>query len=69
MLENWRTRLQGLLEEEPLWFAPLDYFDKEKGFELKPEVSEKNATAEFGLNVGIHLGKRLPSTTQIKAGV
>lgn len=68
MLENWRTRLQGLLEEEPLSFAPLDYFDEEKGFELKPEISEKNAATEFGLNVGIHLGKRLP-LNQKRAGV
>lgn len=69
MLENWRARLQGLLEEEPLSFAPLEYFDKEKGFELKPEVFEKNATIEFGIDVGIHLGKKLPPNKQMKAGV
>lgn len=68
MLEDWRARLQGLLAEEPLSFAPLDHFDKEKGFELKPEVSEKNAANEFGLNVGIHLGKRVPPN-QMKCGV
>uniref|UniRef100_A0A3Q4BNA0 Flavodoxin-like fold domain-containing protein n=1 Tax=Mola mola TaxID=94237 RepID=A0A3Q4BNA0_MOLML len=69
MLEGWRTRLQGLLGEEPLSFTPLDCFDKEKGFQLKPEVCEKHATKEFGLAVGIHLGKPLPPNNQMKAGV
>lgn len=69
MLANWRMRLQGLLGEEPLSFTPVECFDKEKGFELKPEVSEKQATTEFGLTVGIHLGKRLPPNNQMKAGV
>lgn len=68
MLEKWRVRLQGLLSEEPLSFTPLDCFDEEKGYVLKPEVSEKQAGAEFGLTVGIHLNKRLP-LTQMKAGV
>ncbi|XP_051259954.1 ribosyldihydronicotinamide dehydrogenase [quinone]-like [Dicentrarchus labrax] len=69
MLEGWRTRLQGLLGEEPLSFTPLDCFDGEKGFQLKPEVCEKHATKEFGLTVGIHLGKPLPPNNQMKAGV
>ncbi|XP_044222815.1 ribosyldihydronicotinamide dehydrogenase [quinone]-like isoform X1 [Thunnus albacares] len=69
MLEVWRTRLQGLLGEEPLSFTPMDYFDGEKGFQLKPEVHEKHANKEFGLTVGIHLGKRLPPNNQMKAGV
>ncbi|XP_041806990.1 ribosyldihydronicotinamide dehydrogenase [quinone]-like [Chelmon rostratus] len=69
MLEGWRTRLQGLLGEEPLSFTPMDCFDKEKGFQLKPEVCEKHATKEFGLTVGIHLGKPLPPNSQMKAGV
>ncbi|XP_070694474.1 ribosyldihydronicotinamide dehydrogenase [quinone]-like [Pempheris klunzingeri] len=69
MLESWRTRLQGLLGEEPLSFTPLDCFDREKGFQLKPEVCEKHATKEFGLTVGIHLGKPLPPNNQMKAGV
>ncbi|XP_072252901.1 ribosyldihydronicotinamide dehydrogenase [quinone]-like [Leuresthes tenuis] len=67
MLEGWRTRLQGLLEEKPLSFIPLDSFD-EKGFQLKPDVHEKHASKEFGLTVGIHLGKRLPPHSQMKAG-
>lgn len=69
MLEGWRTRLQGLLGEEPLSFTPLDCFDGERGFQLKPEVHEKHATKEFGLTVGIHLGKPLPPNNQMKAGV
>ena len=69
MLEGWRARLQGLLGEEPLSFTPLDCFDQEKGFQLKPEVCEKHAAKEFGLTVGIHLGKPLPPNNQMKAGV
>ncbi|XP_016524051.1 ribosyldihydronicotinamide dehydrogenase [quinone]-like [Poecilia formosa] len=41
MLAGWRTRLQGLLEEEPLSFTPLDRFDKTS--QLKPDVHEKRA--------------------------
>ncbi|XP_071332008.1 NAD(P)H dehydrogenase [quinone] 1-like [Trachinotus anak] len=69
MLEAWRKRLPGLLGEEPLSFTPLDCFDVEKGFQLKPEVHEKHATKEFGLTVGIHIGKPLPPNNQMKAGV
>lgn len=69
MLEGWRARLQHLLGERPLSFTPLDYFDGEKGFQLRPEVCEKHATKEFGLAVGIHLGKPLPPHSQMKAGV
>ncbi|XP_029315097.1 NAD(P)H dehydrogenase [quinone] 1-like isoform X2 [Cottoperca gobio] len=69
MLEGWRTRLQGVLGEKPLYFTPLDCFDREKGYQLKPEVHEKHATKEFGLTVGIHLGMALPPNNQMKAGV
>ncbi|XP_028993682.1 ribosyldihydronicotinamide dehydrogenase [quinone]-like [Betta splendens] len=69
MLEAWRARLRGLLGEEPLSFTPLDCFDTEKGFQLKPEVQEQHATKEFGLTVGHHLGKPLPPNSQMKAGV
>ncbi|XP_019218027.1 NAD(P)H dehydrogenase [quinone] 1-like [Oreochromis niloticus] len=69
MLEGWRTRLQNLCGEAPVYFAPLDYFDKEKGFLLKPEVKEKFASKECGLTVGIHMGKPLPANSQTKAGV
>ncbi|XP_068591539.1 ribosyldihydronicotinamide dehydrogenase [quinone]-like [Cebidichthys violaceus] len=69
MLESWCTRLLFILGEKPLSFTPLDCFDGEKGFQLKPEVHEKNATKEYGLTVGIHLGKALPPNNQMKAGV
>ncbi|KAM4589337.1 ribosyldihydronicotinamide dehydrogenase [quinone]-like [Fundulus diaphanus] len=67
MLESWCTRLQGLLEEKPLSFVPLDCFD-EAVFQLKPAVHEKHAGEEFGLTVGIHLNKPLPPHSQMKAG-
>ncbi|XP_075334628.1 NAD(P)H dehydrogenase [quinone] 1-like [Odontesthes bonariensis] len=66
MLEGWRTRLQGLLEEKPLSFIPLDSFD-EKSFQLKPDLHEEHDN-DFGLTVGIHQGKRLPPHSQMKAG-
>uniref|UniRef100_A0A8C3G3H8 Ribosyldihydronicotinamide dehydrogenase [quinone] n=1 Tax=Cyclopterus lumpus TaxID=8103 RepID=A0A8C3G3H8_CYCLU len=69
MLTRWRTRLLGVLEEKPLSFTPSDCFDGEKGFQLKPEVHEKHAAKEYGLTVGIHLGKALPPNNQMKAGV
>ncbi|XP_068591516.1 ribosyldihydronicotinamide dehydrogenase [quinone]-like [Cebidichthys violaceus] len=69
MLESWCTRLLFILGEKTLSFTPLDCFDGEKGFQLKPEVYEKNATKEYGLTVGIHLGKALPPNNQMKAGV
>lgn len=69
MLEGWRTRLQGVLGEKPLSFTPMDCFDGEMGFQLKPEVHERNATKEYGLTVGTHLGKALPPNNQMKAGV
>ncbi|XP_041700384.1 NAD(P)H dehydrogenase [quinone] 1-like isoform X3 [Coregonus clupeaformis] len=69
MLEAWRTRLQGLLGEVPLTFTPSDSFDGGRGFQLKEDVQEKHSANEFGLSVGIHLGKPLPPNSQIKAGV
>ncbi|KAM8855272.1 ribosyldihydronicotinamide dehydrogenase [quinone]-like [Spinachia spinachia] len=69
LLEGWGTCLQGVLAEKPLSFTPLDCFDGEKGFQLKAEFQERNATKEYGLTVGIHLGKALPPNSQMKAGV
>ncbi|XP_061618015.1 ribosyldihydronicotinamide dehydrogenase [quinone]-like [Phyllopteryx taeniolatus] len=69
MLQAWRSRLDGLLEEAPLTFTPMDYFDGEKGFQLKPEVQEKQACEKFGLTVGIHMGMAVPPNNQMKAGV
>ncbi|KAJ8013138.1 hypothetical protein DPEC_G00050180 [Dallia pectoralis] len=69
MLEMWRTRLQGLLGETPLSFTPSDSFDCERGFLLKEDVEEMHKSADVGLTVGIHLGKRIPLNSQTKAGV
>lgn len=69
MLEAWRTRLEGLLGETPLYFTPSDSFDGGRGFQLKEDVQQKLAANEFGLSVGIHLGKPLPPNSQIKAVV
>ncbi|XP_076120494.1 NAD(P)H dehydrogenase [quinone] 1-like isoform X2 [Alosa pseudoharengus] len=69
MLENWRQRLQGLMTESPLTFAPSDSFDTGSGFQLKTEVKEQQAEAQFGLTVGHHLGKPIPPNNQIRAGV
>uniref|UniRef100_A0A673XC75 Ribosyldihydronicotinamide dehydrogenase [quinone] n=1 Tax=Salmo trutta TaxID=8032 RepID=A0A673XC75_SALTR len=69
MLEAWRTRLEGLLGETPLYFTPSDSFDGGRGFQLKEDIQEKHAAKKFGLTVGTHLGKPLPPNSQIKAGV
>ncbi|MEQ2263446.1 hypothetical protein XENORESO_007835 [Xenotaenia resolanae] len=67
MLDSWSTRLQGLLEEKPLSFIPLNCFD-EKTFQLKPDFYEKHASKASGLTVGIHLKKPLPPPSQMKSG-
>ena len=69
MLMTWRKRLQGLLGEVPLSFTPLDCFDRERGFQLKPEITRLHADKEYGLTVGIHMGKPLPPDNQTKIGV
>ncbi|XP_042587181.1 NAD(P)H dehydrogenase [quinone] 1-like isoform X2 [Cyprinus carpio] len=69
LLEGWRARLQGLLNEAPLTFPPVDIFDEGKGFQLKTEIREKQAESLFGLTVGHHLEKPLPPHNQMKAGV
>ncbi|XP_077449541.1 NAD(P)H dehydrogenase [quinone] 1-like [Stigmatopora argus] len=69
LLQAWRTRLEGLLEEAPLTFTPMDYFDGEKGFRLKPEVQQKQSTEKFGLTVGIHMGLAVPPNNMMRAGV
>ncbi|XP_061548033.1 NAD(P)H dehydrogenase [quinone] 1-like [Phycodurus eques] len=68
MLQAWRSRLEGLLEEAPLCFTPMDCFDGE-GFQLKPEVQEKHAGKKFGLTVGTHMGLAVPPDNQMRAGV
>uniref|UniRef100_A0A8C5GVW2 Flavodoxin-like fold domain-containing protein n=1 Tax=Gouania willdenowi TaxID=441366 RepID=A0A8C5GVW2_GOUWI len=66
MLNHWRIRLGSLMSEKPLVFPPLDYFEKETGFQLKPEIIEKFATKEYGLAVGVHQGKKVPLNNQMR---
>lgn len=69
MLEGWRTRLKGLLAENPLTFAPCELFDLsfQGGFSLRPEVKEELATQRLGISTGHHLGKPLPPDNQTRA--
>uniref|UniRef100_A0A8C5GWD8 Ribosyldihydronicotinamide dehydrogenase [quinone] n=1 Tax=Gouania willdenowi TaxID=441366 RepID=A0A8C5GWD8_GOUWI len=67
MLNHWRIRLGSLMSEKPLVFPPLDYFEKETGFQLKPEIIEKFATKEYGLAVGVHQGKKVPLNNQMRS--
>ncbi|CAI5646424.1 unnamed protein product [Oreochromis niloticus] len=69
MLEGWRTRLKGLLAENPLTFAPCELFDLsfQGGFSLRPEVKEELATQPLGISTGHHLGKPLPPDNQTRA--
>ncbi|KPP58177.1 NAD(P)H dehydrogenase-like [Scleropages formosus] len=69
MLEGWQKRLEGLLQEKLLTFAPFTSFDVGAGFKLKKEVQDSLATCEFGLTVGHHVGKPLPPDNQLKATV
>ncbi|KAF7212209.1 NAD(P)H dehydrogenase [quinone] 1 [Nothobranchius furzeri] len=69
LLEGWRARLKGLLEENPLTFPPCEFFDLSfmAGFKLKQEVREEQACQPFGISTGHHLGKPLPPDNQTKA--
>ncbi|XP_064168435.1 ribosyldihydronicotinamide dehydrogenase [quinone]-like isoform X3 [Anguilla rostrata] len=66
LLEVWRKRLEGLLEEKPLAFTPSDCFDGGAGFQLKESEKEKWAAEQFGPTVGHHLGKPLPPNNQLQ---
>ncbi|XP_056318120.1 NAD(P)H dehydrogenase [quinone] 1 [Danio aesculapii] len=68
MLDGWRERLGGVLEEKPLSFAPSEYFDLsfQGGFCLRPEVKEKLASEPYGITTAHHLGKPLPPNNQTK---
>uniref|UniRef100_A0A3P8V7U9 Ribosyldihydronicotinamide dehydrogenase [quinone] n=1 Tax=Cynoglossus semilaevis TaxID=244447 RepID=A0A3P8V7U9_CYNSE len=69
MLQGWQTRLQGLVAEKPLTFAPSDLFDLtvKGGFMLLPEARAEQESQPYGLSTGHHLGKLLPPDNQIKA--
>ncbi|XP_047385638.1 NAD(P)H dehydrogenase [quinone] 1 isoform X3 [Sciurus carolinensis] len=69
VLEGWKKRLEKVWDETPLYFAPSNLFDLgfQKGFLLKKEVQEEQKNKKFGLSVGHHLGKSIPTDNQIKA--
>ncbi|KAM3876848.1 NAD(P)H dehydrogenase [quinone] 1 [Diretmus argenteus] len=69
MLEGWRTRLRGLLDEKPLTFASCELFDLsfQGRFLLRPEVKEKCKSLPYGITTGHHLGKPLPPDHQLTA--
>lgn len=69
LLEAWRERVNGLIAEKHLSFAPLEYFDLtfQGGFRIRPEVKEKCASQLHGISTAHHLGKPLPPDNQTKA--
>ncbi|XP_041504424.1 NAD(P)H dehydrogenase [quinone] 1 isoform X1 [Microtus oregoni] len=70
ILEGWKKRLETIWEEKPLYFPPSSMFDLnfQAGFLLKKEIQEEQEKNKFGLSVGHHLGKSIPTDNQIKAG-
>ncbi|KAG3256944.1 NAD(P)H dehydrogenase [quinone] 1 isoform X3 [Ictidomys tridecemlineatus] len=69
VLEGWKKRLENIWDETPLYFAPSSLFDLDfqTGFLLKKEVQDEQKNKKFGLSVGHHLGKSIPTDNQIKA--
>ncbi|KAM8956353.1 NAD(P)H dehydrogenase [quinone] 1 [Lycaon pictus] len=69
ILEGWKKRLENIWNETPLYFAPSSLFDLnfQAGFLMKKEVQDKQRNEKFGLSVGHHLGKSIPTDNQIKA--
>ncbi|XP_036897282.1 NAD(P)H dehydrogenase [quinone] 1 [Sturnira hondurensis] len=69
VLGGWKKRLENIWDETPLYFAPSSFFDLnfQAGFLMKKEVQEEQKNKTFGLSVGHHLGKSIPTDNQIKA--
>ncbi|KAL2762212.1 NAD(P)H dehydrogenase [quinone] 1 isoform a [Daubentonia madagascariensis] len=69
ILEGWKKRLENIWDETPLYFAPSSIFDLnfQAGFLMKKEVQDEQKNKKFGLSVGHHLGKPIPTDNQIKA--
>ncbi|KAM9191925.1 NAD(P)H dehydrogenase [quinone] 1 [Dugong dugon] len=69
ILEGWKKRLENIWDETPLYFAPSSLFDLnfEAGFLMKKEVQDEQKPQKFGLSVGHHLGKSIPTDSQLKA--
>lgn len=69
ILKEWKKRLENIWDETPLYFAPSSFFDLnfQAGFLMKKKVQEEQKSKKFGLSVGHHLGKSIPTDNQIKA--
>ncbi|XP_012586241.1 PREDICTED: NAD(P)H dehydrogenase [quinone] 1 [Condylura cristata] len=69
ILEGWKKRLENIWNESSLYFVPTNLFDLnfQAGFLMKKEVQEEQKSKKFGLSVGHHLGKSIPTDNQIKA--
>nr|KAF6411153.1 NAD(P)H quinone dehydrogenase 1 [Rousettus aegyptiacus] len=69
ILQEWKKRLEKIWDETPLYFAPSSFFDLnfQAGFLMKKDVQEEQKSKKFGLSVGHHLGKSIPTDNQIKA--
>lgn len=69
ILDGWKKRLENIWDETPLYFAPSSLFDLnfQAGFIMKKEVQDEQKNEKFGLSVGHHLGKSIPTDNQIKA--
>uniref|UniRef100_A0A673VI76 NAD(P)H dehydrogenase [quinone] 1 n=1 Tax=Suricata suricatta TaxID=37032 RepID=A0A673VI76_SURSU len=69
ILDGWKKRLETIWDETPLYFAPSSLFDLnfQAGFLMKKEVQDEQKNKKFGLSVGHHLGKPIPTDNQIKA--
>ena len=69
ILEEWKKRLENIWDETPLYFAPSSLFDLnfQAGFLMKKQVQDEQKSNKFGLSVGHHLGKSIPTDNQVKA--
>ena len=69
ILEGWKKRQENIWDEMPLYFAPSSLFDLnfQAGFLMKKEVQDEQKNKKFGLSLGYHLGKSIPTDNQIKA--
>uniref|UniRef100_H3AHP9 Ribosyldihydronicotinamide dehydrogenase [quinone] n=2 Tax=Latimeria chalumnae TaxID=7897 RepID=H3AHP9_LATCH len=68
MLEDWKSRLENVWEEDPINFIPNDHFGMtfQGGFILKKEVEDAQAMNNYGLTVGQHMDKLIPPNNQTK---
>ncbi|XP_036127673.1 NAD(P)H dehydrogenase [quinone] 1-like [Molossus molossus] len=69
ILEGWKKHLEDIWDETPLYFVPSSFFDLnfQARFLMKKEVQEEQKNKKFGLSVGHHLGKSIPTDNQVKA--